>query len=808
MRDEKHKTVFISHASEDEAVAGRICGLLEARGVSCWMAPRDVAPGHDYMEAIAEAIIGCSALLLLLSENANRSRHVASEVERAFSRDKRIIPVRLGNTEPCQKLEVSIGSSHRVDWGAGPIEATVDRIVQSIGEVDPRPAPPEGPAEAPAAAPRGSRWNPRIVAMAALGGVGLAVALSLALAPERPRHRPPGTGTPPASRPPAVAPDSAAPSVSRGSAMPLAVPRYHALVIGINKYSSQPDSGGWNTLATAEPDAEALAEVLEKQYGFAVQRLLDGQATRAAIIAALDQLATTLTEDDALLLFFAGHGFYDPSLGEGYWIPSDARKSKDDRLTKEDWIWNSTVTRLVGASRARHVLIIADSCYGGSLFRGDGTPPAAARNIAGYWSALATPSRYLIASGGLEPVPDGADRHSAFARQILDFLGRGDRDIFSASEIGGAARTRLNAPGGQTVQMGPLALAANAGGEFVFVKTQAVASVNGAAAAGSVSARPAAAPQRPPAAETMGDAAILSREGATNTAHRLLASLAGGGGAGDSLLHAVSAYVDQERRSKSQQELRELIKQIEAHAIALGKPSTTTRVPMAKPRIIACLGPAAAAPDADTAGAALLFRICLRNELEEMPGEQVIEREAIEQVLQEMQLGSSSLADSRAGTTVGRLLPASLILLGDLLPGPAGGKVYLRLVDTETTRVLGSFSAEHKAADDLTVACQSLATQIVSLAIQAKPLLAKITLLQGDRLHAGIGSFQGLSTDMRFEITLATAEEDKSGSSLRGESIGQARPAKIGETDSEFAVEWLPGRQPQSPKSLWLRERF
>ena len=87
-----------------------------------------------------------------------------------------------------------------------------------------------------------------------------------------------------------------------------------------------------------------------------------------------------LTDSDALLLYYAGHGEYDEDSGEGYWIPHDARQRSGSRKTKEDWVWNSALTKMVNASDARHVLVVADSCYGGSLFRGGGHEPPDAQD--------------------------------------------------------------------------------------------------------------------------------------------------------------------------------------------------------------------------------------------------------------------------------------------------------------------------------------------------------------------------------------------------------------------------------------------
>ena len=48
--------IFISHSSLDKAIADTVCSFLEARGITCWIAPRNIPPGGRYGEAIVHAI--------------------------------------------------------------------------------------------------------------------------------------------------------------------------------------------------------------------------------------------------------------------------------------------------------------------------------------------------------------------------------------------------------------------------------------------------------------------------------------------------------------------------------------------------------------------------------------------------------------------------------------------------------------------------------------------------------------------------------------------------------------------------------
>ena len=50
------KHVFLSYCSAETEITQKVCTLLEAEGITCWMAPRDVKPGTVYSEAIVRAI--------------------------------------------------------------------------------------------------------------------------------------------------------------------------------------------------------------------------------------------------------------------------------------------------------------------------------------------------------------------------------------------------------------------------------------------------------------------------------------------------------------------------------------------------------------------------------------------------------------------------------------------------------------------------------------------------------------------------------------------------------------------------------
>src|ERR1700733_11502812 len=99
------REVFLSYATRDEASAQRICDYLERAGVPVWMAPRDVPAGALYADAIVRAINACRTLVLVLSQDSVDSSHVGKEIERASSKRKAVVAVRLDATELTPSLE-------------------------------------------------------------------------------------------------------------------------------------------------------------------------------------------------------------------------------------------------------------------------------------------------------------------------------------------------------------------------------------------------------------------------------------------------------------------------------------------------------------------------------------------------------------------------------------------------------------------------------------------------------------------------------------------------------------------------------
>ena len=123
--------VFISYASNEMEIAGRICRFLESNGVSCWIAPRNINPGGNYATQIVHAIRNCSALVLLASSSTNTSGHVSNEVSLAFDNKKTIIPFKLEDITFTDEYLYFLGRKHWIEAHSD-MKAGLNRLLTTI----------------------------------------------------------------------------------------------------------------------------------------------------------------------------------------------------------------------------------------------------------------------------------------------------------------------------------------------------------------------------------------------------------------------------------------------------------------------------------------------------------------------------------------------------------------------------------------------------------------------------------------------------------------------------------------------------
>ena len=232
--------------------------------------------------------------------------------------------------------------------------------------------------------------------------------------------------------------------------------RYHALVIGINDYKYLPK------LQTAVDDAKAIANVLITDYGYRVRLLINPDY--GGIIDALDEYRETLSDGDNLLIYYAGHGWLDEDADRGYWLPVDAKPKR-----RRNWVSNATITDTLKALSAKQVMVVADSCYSGTLTRA--VDMSSRRRIGDYWRKMSEKTaRVAITSGGLEPVADkGGGKHSPFAKAFLDAL-KDNNAIMDGTQLFSKMRRPVMLATQQTPQYSDVRNAGHDGGDFIFVR--------------------------------------------------------------------------------------------------------------------------------------------------------------------------------------------------------------------------------------------------------------------------------------------------------------------------------------------------
>ncbi|MCE9623557.1 MAG: toll/interleukin-1 receptor domain-containing protein [Actinomycetia bacterium] len=132
MNSPASEEIFISHSSADAVAAQEVRDLLQSLGYATWIAPDDLVGSSSWAEQILAAVGRCHALVVLLSDAANRSDHVAREVSIAAEDGKPIVPLRLAAIEPSGSLRYLLHLSQRIDIFPPPVTEYEDRIRKAL----------------------------------------------------------------------------------------------------------------------------------------------------------------------------------------------------------------------------------------------------------------------------------------------------------------------------------------------------------------------------------------------------------------------------------------------------------------------------------------------------------------------------------------------------------------------------------------------------------------------------------------------------------------------------------------------------
>lgn len=126
--------IFISHSSKNAEEAEKICALLERNGEKCFIAPRDIHSGKEYAEELIDGIDSSTAMILLMSEDANQSPHVLREVERAVSKSIPILVYKLEEVSLSKSMEYFLMTHQWVSANANENSVDILRFVKGLKE--------------------------------------------------------------------------------------------------------------------------------------------------------------------------------------------------------------------------------------------------------------------------------------------------------------------------------------------------------------------------------------------------------------------------------------------------------------------------------------------------------------------------------------------------------------------------------------------------------------------------------------------------------------------------------------------------
>jgi len=231
---------------------------------------------------------------------------------------------------------------------------------------------------------------------------------------------------------------------------------YYALLIGVSEYT---DPSIIDLNGEPVKDAKSLSDVLINQYTFNTENVsILENPEREDVIRKFDELNNKLNSNDNLLIFYAGHGYYDENDEVGYWLPSDA---EIDYTSK--WIYNNVIVANIKRINSKHTMLISDACFSGSIFK---TRKLSKEAGIAYQKKYELKSRNALTSGTLKTVPN----KSVFIKYLLDRLSNNKQKYLSASELFLEIEVPISNNSPNLPQFGDIQNVGDEGGDFIFIK--------------------------------------------------------------------------------------------------------------------------------------------------------------------------------------------------------------------------------------------------------------------------------------------------------------------------------------------------
>lgn len=141
--------IFISFASQDRKVANILCTALETRGFECWISSRNIQPGENFQVSIVQAIRRARIMLLVFTENSNKSEEMTKELALASQQKLIVIPLRVEDVTPNEAFSYEFATRQWIDFFADwefAMDQLSQRIASAIGDTPTEtPALPTAP---------------------------------------------------------------------------------------------------------------------------------------------------------------------------------------------------------------------------------------------------------------------------------------------------------------------------------------------------------------------------------------------------------------------------------------------------------------------------------------------------------------------------------------------------------------------------------------------------------------------------------------------------------------------------------------
>lgn len=231
--------------------------------------------------------------------------------------------------------------------------------------------------------------------------------------------------------------------------------RYYALLIAVEEYSDP----AITQLSEPIKDANKLREVLKAKYTFEDEDITTlKNPTFEELNVAFEELQKKITPTDFLLIYYAGHGYFDEKTNIGYWLPSDAQEKN-----RAKWFRNSALVENIGAINSKHTFLIADACFSGGIFKTRAPFNNATPDIA---NMLKRPSRKAMTSGSLTTVPD----KSVFMKYLLKVLDENENHYLPSEDLFDEVRIAMKNNANTKPLYGEIQNVGDEGGNFVLIR--------------------------------------------------------------------------------------------------------------------------------------------------------------------------------------------------------------------------------------------------------------------------------------------------------------------------------------------------